>query len=240
VNARRSYLALLVVSATVAAVLAAPAPALAERPNIERVAISEDGQGRLTFRVILARPVILDLDDTIQVAIDADRNGGTGVNGLEYSLDWTGYSTALLTAVDGRPVESHPSTLRFASTGNPRPVAFSTATFSIASAAIGDPEQFDFYVFIERDGDIDKAPSHVLVSAEAAPWTYPRKGRRVPGKPHPAEVYVDGSDFNFSERGFAFVTVIAAPVLGLGGIFALLGFGVERLRRRRKRRAVPG
>jgi hypothetical protein len=243
-NLRRANLALLIVSATVVALLVAPAPALAERPNIQRVVVSQDGEGHLVFRVVLARPVILDLDDTIQVAIDADRDRGTGINGLEYSLDWTGYSAALLRAVNGKQVESRPSTLRFTSTGNPRPFAFATATFSIAAAAIRNPERFDFYVFVKRDGDIDEAPSHVLVSGDAAPWTFPRATKLSPGEPHAPEVYEDGSDFNLSERRTEFLGVIAAAVVGLGGTLGLIGWGGTRLRERRtfrrKNDAAPG
>jgi hypothetical protein len=75
--------------AAVVAALLAPV-ARAERPNIERVVVSRSDNGVLTFRIFFAAPVIVDPDDNVQVAIDADRDSGTGVDGLDYSLDQTG------------------------------------------------------------------------------------------------------------------------------------------------------
>jgi hypothetical protein len=63
--------------------LAAPPLADAARPDIERVTVSRDEDDRLRFKLFFADPVIVDPDDQIQVAIDADRDPGTGVNGLD-------------------------------------------------------------------------------------------------------------------------------------------------------------
>lgn len=133
--------------------------------------------GVITFRKDFAEPVALDDDTKIQVAIDTDQDMGTGIGGLDYSLDWSG-SPALLTAVDGDPEASQPDSLRFRHSG-------STVTFSIAARDIGSPERFDFYTFIEQPGHTDIAPVHVLFSSA---WTYPEDD--VPDEsPYPTETY---------------------------------------------------
>jgi hypothetical protein len=225
----------LVVVLAVLTTLAAPSPARAARPNIERVFVSAGDDGRLRFRIAFAAPVALDPDDTVQVAIDADRDYATGVDGLEYSLDWTG-SVALLTAVDGEQVESHPSSLRFTRTGTS--AGSSAVTFSIRAAAIGSPPRFDFYVFIEKDGDLDEAPSHVVFSAGSKPWTYPKHDEAARDA-YPPETYVDGSDFTLSERGLVFVAAVGGVLLGIGAIVAAIGVSVQRSRGRRKGAPPP-
>jgi hypothetical protein len=230
--------------ATLAA-LTAPAVAIAERPDIERVVVGRDDVGVITFRIFFGSPVIVDPADNIQVAIDADRDSGTGVNGLDYSLDQTGplsfgaNRAALLTAVDGERVVSHPRTLRFSRKAAGYGFSSSSVAFSVPASVIGDPRRFDFYVFIRMEGELDEAPSHVLFSAGAAPWTYPKDGEPALGEAYPVETYEDGSDFTLSERGGVFLSVVGGVVLGIGALVAVVGWGVYRLSARRKMRSLP-
>src|SRR5262245_37222136 len=167
---------------TALAALGFPAAARAERPNIDHVVVSRNDDGIISFRIAFASAVTVSLDDQLQVAIDADRDSGTGVDGLEYSLDFSFGEPALLTAVNGEPVESHPSTLRVSHQTDPQGFGFSdlSTAFELPASLIGDPRRFDFYVFIRTDeGDLDEAPSHVLFSAGSSPWAYPKDEREV-------------------------------------------------------------
>lgn len=234
----------------VLAVLLIPATAAAGRPNLERVVVSRTPDQRVSFRIEFAEPVALRHDTTVQIAIDADRDPDTGIDGLDYSLDWretvvsgadvsipedaadalreaiTGWSKpfALLTAVDGEAVESHPRSLTFSHDDD-------VVTFSIAAADIGGTERFDFYAFVEQDGKLDEAPSHVLFSAGAVPWTYPREGVPAAGQPYPTQVYEDLSDTTLSEDPLGTLLIGALVLLGIGGVVALVGWSLERHRR---------
>ena len=230
----RTRFALLVV-ATLA--LAAPPLADAARPDIERVTVSRDEDDRLAFKLFFADPVIVDPDDQIQVAIDADRDPGTGVDGLDYSLDQTGplfgpERATLLTAVDGEPVASSPRELRFDYEEAGYGFSAKSTTFSVPASVIGDPARFDFYVFIRVDGQLDEAPSHVLFSAGSLPWTYPKDGTPEVGDAYPTETYLDNPDFTLSERPGLFIGVIAGFVLVVGSLLAVGGWSVQRLRKR--------
>ena len=230
------------VAVALATACALTIPSLANaRPNIDRVTVSRDHQDRLTFRIFFASPVGLDPKDQLQVAIDADRDPSTGVDGLDYSLDQSGSligvdDDRLLTAVDGEPVESNPPELRF----DYEPAGFgftaSSATFSVPASLIGDPARFDFYVFIRVDGELDEAPSHVLFAAGDLPWTYPREGEPSAGEAYPVETYVDGSDATLHERPRFFLVVVAVFVFVLGGLLAVGGWSVQRLRERKRSR----
>jgi hypothetical protein len=216
------------------AALVAPTAVWAARPDIDRVTVSRDDHGRITFHIAFAAPLTLGIDDQVQVAIDADRDYTTGIDGLDYSLDWSFGSAALLTAVDGEPEQSNPSSFRFKKENGE--FLTSAATFSIAAADIGSPKRFDFYAFVQEDGDLDEAPSHVLFSAGSAPWTYPVDGEPAAGVPYPTETYVDGSDFTVSERGGAFLVIVVVGLFGVGAILAVGGWSVERLRKRKRAR----
>lgn len=244
VASRAHVIGFVVVLAALAA-LVAPTAALAERPNIDRVTVSRDGNDRLRFSIFFAKPVIVDPEDQIQVAIDADRDRGTGVDGLDYSLDQAGPLTGadqamLLTAVDGEPVTSRPPELRFSHEAAGYGFSASSVTFTVPASLIGDPRRFDFYVFIRVEGELDEAPSHVLFSAGSAPWTYPKDGEPDAGAAYPADVYVDGSDFTLSERGWLLLVVVGGVVLGVGAILGVSGWSVQRLRERRRSRSAPG
>ena len=67
--------------------LLVPATAAAA-PNLERVVVSRTPDERVSFRIEFADPVALRHDTIVQVAIDADRDAATGIDGLDYSLDW--------------------------------------------------------------------------------------------------------------------------------------------------------
>ncbi|HEX4745523.1 MAG TPA: hypothetical protein VFU99_01465 [Gaiellaceae bacterium] len=230
--------------------LLVPATAAAAPPNLERVVVSRTPDERVSFRIEFAEPVALRHDTIVQVAIDADRDAATGIDGLDYSLDWreSVVSSAdlsipedvakelrdaltdltkpyvLLTAVDGEPVESHPRSLTFSH-------ADDVVTFSIAAADIGGTERFDFYAFIEQDGELDEAPSHVLFGAGAVPWTYPRDGARAGRQPYPTQVYDDPTDTTLSEAPAATLVVGALVLLAIGGSVAIVGWSLERHRR---------
>jgi hypothetical protein len=105
-------------------------------------------------------------------------------------------------------------------------------TFSLPSSVIGDPARFDFYAFIRLDGQLDEAPSHVLFSAGALPWTYPKDGTPDVGEAYPTETYFDNSDFTLSEQSGPFICLVVGFVLAVGGLLAVGGWGVQRLRKR--------
>lgn len=240
------------------ATLFVPATASAARPDLERVVVSRAPDQRVTFRIEFAERVTLRHDTTVQIAIDADRDPATGIDGLDYSLDWTESVLsgadisipddvedalrdtitdwtkpfALLTAVDGEAVESHPRSLTFSHDGD-------VVSFSIAAADIGGTERFDFYAFIEQDGKLDEAPSHVLLPAGAMPWTYPRDGAPAVGQPYPTQVYEDPTDATLSEAPLGVLVIGLLVVLAVGGVVAIAGWSIERLRRARRAEAAP-
>jgi hypothetical protein len=240
------------------AALFIPATASAARPDLERVVVSRTPDQRVTFRIEFAERVTLRHDTTVQIAIDADRDPATGIDGLDYSLDWTetvvsgaGISIpeevedalrdtitdwtkpyALLTAVDGEAVESHPRSLTFSHDDE-------VVTFSIAAADIGSTERFDFYAFIEQDGKLDEAPSHVLFSAGAIPWTYPRDGVPAARQPYPTQVYEDPTDTTLSEAPAGTLVIGLLVVLAVGGVVAIVGWSIERHRRTHRAEAPP-
>jgi len=220
----------------VVAALAYPSYAVASRPNIDHVVVRRSEDGRVTFRIFFMKPTIVGLDETVQVAIDADRDRGTGVNeGLDYSLDFSIGEPALLTAVGGEPVESHPSTLRFSEQADPAGYGFSdlSVAFSVPASVIGDPQRFDFYVYIDTDEGLDQAPSHVLLSAITHQyWTYPKNVEPASGDAYPVETYKDGSDITLRERPRLVLAAAVGLLVVLAGILGLIGWSIERLRRR--------
>lgn len=208
----------------IAVALTALARAPAATANIEHVVVSRSADDVISFRIEFAEPVVLADDTTVQVAIDVDRDTGTGIDGLDYALDWTGYGS-LLTAEDGDEVETEPESLEFDHTG-------ATVTFSIAAADIGSPRRFDFYTFIEQDGHTDIAPVHVLFSDT---WTYPKDDLQAGGD-YPTERYEDLVDGSLSEGtwGIGTIATVAGSLLALGALVALAGWGIERYRKRRR------
>jgi hypothetical protein len=149
-------------------------------PRSPTSSVTTAARGRpARIQALLRGPVIVDPDDQIQVAI-ADRDPGTGVGGLEYSLDQTWTASArsanLLTAVDGerwrRVLASRGSTTKKRNTGSP------PRRFSVPASVIGDPARFDFYVFIQ-DGQLDEAVARALRGLASS--IYPKDGRRWRG-----------------------------------------------------------
>jgi hypothetical protein len=238
---RRFWMGTALVLSTVLALLAFPAAAMAERPNIERVVVSRTDEGVIAFRIEFAKPVVVDPEDTVQVAIDSDRDSGTGVDGLEYSLDIFGPVSiaprdglSLLTAVDGEPVASHPSALRFTREVGEETFGFgsSSMTFSIPTALVGNPRRFDFYAFIRVEGELDEAPSHFLIPPGYLPWTYPKQRAPDVGEAYPVEYYEDGWDITVNERPGLLLGFGAAALVVLGGLLALVGWSIQRFRHR--------
>jgi hypothetical protein len=72
----------------------------------------------------------------------------------------------------------------------------------------------------------------VLFSAGSLPWTYPKDGTPDVGEAYPTETYFDNSDFTLSEQPGLFIGVIAVFVLVVGGLLAVGGWSVQRLRKR--------
>lgn len=159
-------------------------------------------------------------------------------DGLDYSLDEAGPlfrgedGATLLTAVDGESVASSPRELRFDYEEAGYGFSAKSMTFSVPASVIGDPARLDFYVFIRVEGQLDEAPSHVLFSAGLLPWTYPKDGTPDVGEAYPTETYFDNSDFTLSEQPGLFIGVIAVFVLVVGGLLAVGGWSVQRLRKR--------
>ena len=171
--------AALVLAVAVAASLAA-APVAAARPDIDQVVVSRSETGTLAFEVVFAEPVILDPDDAVQIAIDSDRDPGTGVDGLDYSLHPSGpiafgsEQPMLLTAVDGEPVSSRPSKLRFRyEAADELGLSASSVTFFVPTSLIGDPRRFDFYAFVSIEGELDEAQRSVTCTRRRPTSTAP-------------------------------------------------------------------
>jgi hypothetical protein len=217
---------------TAALLLAAPAARAGDRPNITRVVVSRSQDEQISFRVEFSAPVTLDPERTkLQVALDTDRDVTTGVDGLEFALDWQSGDAAVLEAVNGEATTTRaPLDFRHDRT---------SATFAVPASAIGNPSRFDFYVFIAEGEDlVDEAPSHVLVSAGADPWTYPADGEPGPGEAYPTDSYDDATDLTLSERP-SFLYILIGGVFGGGALLAVAGWGFERWRRRRTPATPP-
>ena len=207
-------------AATLAALLLA-APGTAADANIDKVVVSRGFDGVIQFWIEFAEPITLDDGTTVQVAIDADRNPETGNDGIDYALDWTG-SASLLSAVDGEEVESRPDSLGFEHDGD-------VVTLSIAAEDIGSADRFDFYAFVKQHGHTDIAPVHVLFSAT---WTYPRS-EVAAGEEYPAETYEDVVDGSLSEGDWDLLVYVIGGVFALGAVVAVVGWSVERYRKRK-------
>jgi hypothetical protein len=220
------------------AVLAIPSTAQAE-PMIDRVIVSRDASGLLRFRIVFTGLlVILDRGSRVQIAIDADRDSDTGINGAEYSLDlngppWERSSLALLKAVGGEPVVSHPPALRLGYTGDEvLDIGATNMTFSIPASLIGDPRRFDFYVFTDVNGKHDQLPPQHLFFSEGL-LTYPKEP--TGGDAYPVETYVAGSK---SDDGITQVVAnVLAALLGIGALVAIAWY--VRRRVNRKHAAAP-
>src|SRR5206468_5588328 len=125
-------------------------------------------------------------------------------------------SAALLTArgsssTEGDASVSRPASLHFSSTPG-------TARFRIAAADIGGPSSFDFWVFVEKNGElVDTAPTHVLVSSPSEPWTYPKGATPAAGGRYAIERYEDTSDTSLTESRIPWRLIL----LGLFGLFGL-------------------
>jgi hypothetical protein len=229
------------------------------RPGIDRVVVDETVGGRLRFRVLFAAPISLYPSETLQVLIDSDRDGGfeygldwSGSDRVraQYEREFSG-SPSLLTSVKGWYVKSHPPSLRFSYDGTrirrrvdvggflgfplsqrQRGLHVSSAAFSIAASALGDPHRFDFIARLDDEEGEDLAPSHVLVSASSQPWTY------TVDEP---KTYTDLTDFTLEERGSGFVTIVGGSILALGfGVGAVVAAGrAFQTRRARRHPAAP-
>jgi hypothetical protein len=211
-------LAALIVLA-LAATAASPAVSTASgRPDIEKVVVSRDQAGTLTFAVGFASPTALGTGTKLQVMLDTDRDPGTGADGGEYALDYSAPvegmdpTPSLVVAGEG---ESPTTTPEFTSTPH-------SATFRVSVYDIGDPDVFDFWVFVEVNGDlVETAPTHVLVSTSAKPWTYPEDSAPDAGQAWPTDTYQDLSDSGLETANIPWLMIL----LGIVGVAALLGFG---------------
>ena len=202
-----------------AATAALPAVSTASgRPDIEKVAVSRDQAGMLTFAIGFASPTTLGSGTKLQVMLDTDRDSSTGTDGSEYALDYSAPvegmdpTPSLLVAGEG---ESPSATPEFTST--PR-----LATFRVSVSDIGDPDVFDFWVFVQVGHDlVETAPTHVLISTSAQPWTYPNDGAPDAGQAWPTDTYEDLADSSLETANIPWLMIL----LGIVGVAALLGFG---------------
>lgn len=210
------------VPAVLAALALPAASSAASNPNIDTVTVARTHSGTFSFTIAFQTPVRLGAGTRMQVMLDTDRNFATGIEGSEYALDYSSPSegeapaAALLTAHDGDAEESAPSSLAFTSTGR-------WARFDIDAAALGSPSRFDFWVFVEENGEVvDTAPTHVLFSSSASPWTYPPHDEVPAGADYPVETYTDLTDTSLTGSGsFPWVPIL----LGVAAVGALVGIG---------------
>jgi len=226
----RLRLGLLLLSVLVLGAAWPGSAASAGSTDIKAVVVSRDSASILTFVIQFAGPVSLDNATKLQVMLDTDRKSSTGIQGAEYALDYSAYrgsepEPSLIHSIDGKGYTS-PTPPRFW-TGP------SDATFEVPTSNIGDPRVFDFWVFVERNGDlVETAPTHVLVSTYSQPWTYPKDGASAPGAGYPTQTYEDISDTSLETTNIPWKWIL----LGIVGLAALLGFGgwtFERIRGRR-------
>jgi hypothetical protein len=182
----------------------------------------------LTFAIRFASPVRLDAKTKLQVMLDTDRDSNTGTEGAEYALDyssptgWMDPTPMLLIAGEGA---SRSATPEFSST--PR-----SATFRISVYDVGDPDVFDFWVFVEVSGDlVETAPTHVIISSDAQPWTYPKDGAPGAGDPYLTETYEDLSDMSLQTSDVPW-TLIVLGVIGAGALLRIGGWAYDRYRGR--------
>jgi len=222
----------LIVLALAAAVAWPATSAASGRPNIEKVVVSRDRTGILTFAVRFASAATLDADTKLQVMLDTDRDSSTGSEGAEYALDYsspTGVldpTSSLLASGEG-DFSARPQF-----TETPR-----SATFRISVDSIGDPGVFDFWVFVEVNGDlVETAPTHVVVSTYAQPWTYPKDGAPGSGQPYPTATYEDFNDTSLETSDIPWLLIVFG-IIGIGGLLGLGGWAYDR--RRGNRDAPP-
>ncbi len=234
---RLGFGSLLVLMLVVGAAWAGTAAA-AGRPDIETVVVSRDQAGMLTFVIGFAAPARLDAGTKMEVMLDTDRDSSTGIEGGEYALDYSspGHGEApypsLFTARNGDSVDSSPHSLVFSST--PR-----SATFRISVYDVGDPDVFDFWVFVEQNGDLlDTAPTHVIISTYAQPWTYPTGGAPSPGQAYPVDTYEDLADGSLETSNLPWLTILLV-LIGAGAVLGIGGWTVDRIRKRRRPPPAP-
>ncbi len=203
--------------------------------DIRTVVVSRDSVSLLTFEIRFAGPVHFDSGTKLQVMLDTDRDPSTGIEGAEYALDYSATDggkpeAALIQAIAG---ETFALPLALFEAG-PR-----SATFQVLADAIDSPRVFDFWVFIEQDGDlVDNAPSHVLVSTHSQPWTYPKSGDAPSSGVYPTQTYEDISDGGFETANLPWKWILIG-VAGIAGLGALLGFGGWTFERMRGRGETP-
>ncbi len=173
-------------------------------PDETAIAVSNDAAGAITFKVTVAnRPGPLNGDDAVAVAIDADRNAGTGdSDGMEYlvalgpggaaALKWDGSHYA---AYAHGPVSGSYSS--------------GTAQITIGKADLGGVAAFDFFTMtLAADApqqDRDYAPENGV-------FTYTLT---VPPKATPAKI---GS----ADTYFTAAAPKAGKVFGVTGVTVYL------------------
>jgi hypothetical protein len=222
-------LARLIVLLLVAAAAWPATSAASGRPDIDEVVVSRDRAGTLTFAIKFASAATLGTDTKLQVMLDTDGNSSTGSEGAEYALDYSAAvdgmdpTPALLVAGEGESMSAPPD---FSSTP-------SSATFRIPVNDVGDPDSFDFWVFVEVSGDlVETAPTHVMVSTSALPWTYPKDGAPETGQPYPTDTYEDLSDTSLETSDIPWLLILLG-IAGAGALVGASGWAYERYRNRR-------
>lgn len=158
-------------------------------PDITAVALSNDDAGTITFRVELPNRSEPATGFMLLIAVDADANPATGLDGVEYLIGADG-DVAILSRWNGSDFEfSMPASLTSA-------YANSGVTVSINRADLGGTSGFLFAVIVSEDGvDFDYAPDLFMwpyelgpTSPDAPPPPDPMPPPAPPPDPGPGDV----------------------------------------------------
>ena len=188
--------------------------------DVETVEVSRRGSA-LLFRITFADEVVLEEDDGIQVAVDADPRTGDD-DGDDYFFDFIRGDArgppTLNVWGDDDWTQVERSSLRFALQGN-------DAVFRIAARDLGDPDGFGFWVVAEQAWDPDSEDGDYGPEYRDH-WGFP--SCRAIDAPRPT-VRLDRG------KPFPLAGVVLAATLGLGASLAVVGWSYERVRAWRAR-----
>jgi hypothetical protein len=134
--------------------------------DLTGIAAASGDDGKITFTLTYGnRPAGLTDDDQVQIWLDADESGSTGVNGFDYILVLEKAGAFLKQATPGGPVDTPQTTVAGSTDGR---------TASVNRSEVGNPVKFDFFVrtLAKSDLSADEAPDasdRVFVFSLTAP-----------------------------------------------------------------------
>jgi len=79
---------------------------------------------------------------------------------------------------------------------------------------------------------LDDAPTHLLATPDAKPWTYPKAGTPTPGSTYPVERYTDSSDVSLVDDGSFPWLYVVLGIAALGALVGVSGWTLEKLNKR--------